>query len=78
MSLMQKPIVGTWYVNPTGMMLKVRMIGIAGKRLSDVVIEYVEGNTQVITIDDWQMLDVTVHAWIPPFHHARLFDKPKH
>lgn len=78
MSLMQKPIVGTWYVNPIGTMFKVRMLGIKGKRLSHVVIEYAEGNTQIISIHGWQMLDVSVHAWIPPFHRARLFDKPKH
>lgn len=78
MPVMQRPIVGTWYVNQTGMMLKVRMLGFAGKQVSSVVIEYLEGNTQVVTLHDWQSMELSVHAWIPPFHRTRMFDQPRH
>ena len=67
MSMMQSPVVGTWYVNPTGMMFKVRMLGYTRSRPTDVVIEYVEGTTQVVSIQDWQSLDIDVHTRIPAF-----------
>lgn len=78
MPVMQKPIVGTWYVNQTGMMFKVRMLGFSGSRPASVVIEYLEGVTQVITLGDWHTLDVSAHAWIPSLDRTRSVDQPRH
>lgn len=78
MPVMQKPIVGTWYVNQTGMMFKVRMVGFSGPHPTSVALEYLEGATQVITLLDWQSLDVSVRAWIPPLNRSRTFDQPRH
>jgi hypothetical protein len=77
MSMMQRPIVGTWYVNPTGMMFKVRMLGYSLTGPTNVVIEYVEGTTQVVSIQDWQSLDVDVHSRMPAYGPQRA-DLPSH
>jgi len=61
MPMMQMPIIGAWYVNPTGMMFKVRMLGYSLTGPTDVVIEYVEGTTQVVSIQDWRSLDIYVY-----------------
>lgn len=65
MSMMQRPIVGAWYVNPTGMVFKVRMLGYSLTEPTDVVIEYVEGTTQVVSIQDWLSLDIKFHRRLP-------------
>ena len=77
MSMMQRPIVGAWYVNSTGMMFKVRMLGYSLTEPTDVVIEYVEGTTQVVSIQDWQSLDINVHTRIPVFNPL-WSDHPSH
>jgi hypothetical protein len=77
MSMMQRPIVGTWYVNPTGMMFRVRLLGYSLTGPTDVVIEYVEGTTQVVSIQDWQSLDISVHTRVPAYSPHRA-DRPGH
>jgi hypothetical protein len=57
---MQQPVVGTWYVNPTGKTFRIRLLAYAGDRPSDVLIEYAEGTTHLVSIADWRLLDLDV------------------
>lgn len=61
----QKPIVNAWYVNQTGKLVKVRMLDYEKGKLAKVLIEYLEGNTILVAIDDWNKLDLHIHAWMP-------------
>ena len=61
----QKPIVNAWYVNQTGKLVKVRMLDYEAGKLAKVLIEYLEGNTILIGIADWNKLDLHIHAWMP-------------
>ncbi|NOX42867.1 MAG: hypothetical protein GXP19_03915 [Gammaproteobacteria bacterium] len=61
----QKPIVNAWYVNQTGKLVKVRMLDYEAGNLAKVLIEYLEGNTILVGINDWNKLDLHIHAWMP-------------
>lgn len=61
MSIQQKPVVGSWYVNLTGQLLKVWAVGYAGSKLSTVVIEYLDGTRVVVGINKWNLLDLEVN-----------------
>jgi len=61
MSTQQKPVVGSWYINLTGQLLKVWAVSYAGSALSKVVIEYLSGSRVVIDIDQWGLLDLEIN-----------------
>lgn len=61
MSIQQEPIVGSWYVNLTGQLLKVWAVGYSGSQVSTVAIEYLNGTRVVIGIDKWNLLDLEVN-----------------
>jgi len=61
MSIHQTPVVGSWYVNLTGQLLKVWAVGYADSRLSRVVVEYLNGSRMVVDIDQWNLLDLEVN-----------------
>jgi len=61
MSIQQKPIVGSWYVNLTGQLLKVWAVSYAGSAVSKVVIEYLNGTRMVVDITKWNLLDLEVN-----------------
>lgn len=61
MSIQQQPIVGSWYVNLTGQLLKVWAVGYTGTQISTVVVEYLNGTRMVIGIDKWNLLDLEVN-----------------
>ena len=58
-----KPIVNRWYVNKTGKLFKVRLLGFSGKKLTSVLLEYFEGNTLLINSYEWKSLDLNLHNW---------------
>lgn len=58
MSIQQKPVIGTWYVNLTGQIMKVWAIGYEGDQIDRVVIEYLNGSRRVVDIESWNRLDL--------------------
>lgn len=63
MSVKQKPIVGNWYMNMAGQLIKVWALGYSSGRLTQVVIEYLNGKRRIIGITDWWSLDLEVHLY---------------
>ncbi len=61
MSIQQKPIVGSWYVNLTGQLLKVWAVSYVDSRLSTVVVEYLSGTRVIVGIDKWNLLDLEIN-----------------
>ncbi|HED38912.1 MAG TPA: hypothetical protein ENJ13_00610 [Chromatiales bacterium] len=61
MSIQQKPIVGSWYVNLTGQLLKVRAVSYRDSSLSKVVVEYLNGSRVIIDIEQWKLLDLEIN-----------------
>jgi len=58
MSIQQKPVIGTWYVNLTGQIMKVWAVSYDGDQMDKVVIEYLNGSRIVVDIDSWSRLDL--------------------
>ena len=54
----QEPVPGSWYVNRTGKLMKVRLLLYQGRRRQALLIEYLEGHRQIIGIDDWYCLQL--------------------
>lgn len=63
MSVKQKPIVGNWYMNVAGQLVKVWALGYSSGRLAQVVIEYLNGKRKIIGLADWYSLDLEVHRY---------------
>jgi len=61
MSTQQKPVVGSWYINLTGQLLKVWAVSYSDTALSKVVVEYLSGSRIVIDIDQWDLLDLEIN-----------------
>lgn len=56
MFTMQSPVVGTWYVNQTGKLIKVRMLLYVRDGLQNVMVEYLDGSLALVSADDWYCL----------------------
>ncbi len=65
MSTQVLPTANTWYVNPTGKLIKVRMLSYTQGKLMAVLIEYLEGTSQCVSVEDWNKLDLNKHTWMP-------------
>lgn len=63
MAVKQKPIVGNWYMNMAGQLIKVWALGYASGRPAQVVVEYLNGKRKIISISDWWSLDLEVHLY---------------
>lgn len=63
MSVKQKPVVGNWYMNMSGQLIKVWALGYSSGRLGKVVIEYLNGKRKILTIGDWWSMDLEVHLY---------------
>ena len=61
MFTMQTPEIGSWYVNQTGQLLKVKMLVHDKQILNSVLIQYLDGNTRLVSIDDWLCLKLNRH-----------------
>ena len=44
----QDPIVGSWFVNLTGQLIKVKLLMFNEQSLDRVLIQYLDGNTKLI------------------------------
>ena len=61
MSIQQKPVVGSWYINLTGQLLKVWAVSYSDAALSKVVVEYLSGSRVVIDVNQWNLLDLEIN-----------------
>lgn len=57
----QDPIVGSWFVNLTGQLIKVKLVMFNHDKLHRVLIQYLDGNTKLIKHDDWSYLKLNKH-----------------
>ena len=63
MPVKQKPVVGNWYMNLSGQLIKVWGLGYATGRLNNVVIELLNGKRKIICIDEWWSMDLEIHLY---------------
>lgn len=54
----QDPIVGAWFVNSTGQLIKVKLLMFSEQNLQRVLIQYLDGTTKLINEDDWFNLEL--------------------
>jgi hypothetical protein len=64
MAILQEPIVGSWYLNQTGKLMKVRMLMFTGQRLAKVMIEYLDSSVNIVDIEAWNFLDLNVRRQV--------------
>lgn len=64
MAILQEPVVGSWYLNQTGKLMKVRMLMFSAQRLSKVMIEYLDGSIMIVDIEAWNFLDLNVRQQV--------------
>lgn len=57
----QEPIVGSWFVNLTGQLIKVKLVMFNAETLQHVLIQYLDGKTKLINKDDWFCLKLNKH-----------------
>ncbi|HFQ13711.1 MAG TPA: hypothetical protein ENK40_02830 [Gammaproteobacteria bacterium] len=55
----QQPVVGAWYVNRTGKLMKVKLMAWQHQRPVSVLIEYLDGKRQVVDMQAWYMLELS-------------------
>jgi len=58
--LQHKPIVGSWYVNKTGKLMKVRMLLFSNDRITTIMIEFLDGMRLNVDYNAWRYLDLDV------------------
>jgi hypothetical protein len=56
----REPIVGTWFVNQTGKLFKVKMIVISEHLLQKVMVEYLDGTKRTIKAAEWYCLKLNI------------------
>lgn len=61
MFTVQDPTVGSWFVNLTGQLIKVKLVIFNKDKLQRVLIQYLDGNTKLINHDDWSYLKLNKH-----------------
>ena len=59
-SELHEPVPGYWYINRTGKLMRVRFVAHGVNGIESVLIQYIEGATQSISIDDWRCLDLVI------------------
>ena len=57
---LHEPVPGYWYINRTGKLMRVRFVTFGESGIESVLIQYIEGSTQSISIDDWRCLDLVI------------------
>lgn len=58
----QDPTVGSWFVNLTGQLIKVKLVMFDQDKLHRVLIQYLDGNTKLINHEDWSYLKLNKHV----------------
>lgn len=57
---LSKPKPGYWYINRAGKLIKVRLVVHEAGLAVTVLFQYLEGGTEIVSIADWQCLDLMV------------------
>ena len=60
MAIIKQPHAGSWYVNKTGKLMKVRMLLYSDGQPTQVMIEFLDGMRISVGIDAWCYLDLDV------------------
>ncbi len=61
MSKQYTPVVGNWYVNRTGQLIKVKLMELAAGTPIKAMIEYLDGTTKIIDMEAWSCLELNRH-----------------
>jgi hypothetical protein len=56
----REPVVGTWFVNQTGKLFKVKLLTYSGQTLHKVFVEYLDGANKIINADEWYCLKLNI------------------
>ena len=67
--LAHQPMPGYWYTNIVGQLQQVRVVLHEGRRQRYIVLENINGKRQVVDLDGWYRLDLTLHS--PSVEHRR-------
>ncbi len=59
MFIKQQPVVGAWYVNRNGKLMKVKLMVWHREEAVSVMIEYLDGNRQVLDVNTWYSLELS-------------------
>ncbi len=59
MFIKQQPVVGAWYVNRNGKLMKVKLMVWHREEAVSVMIEYLDGNHQVLDVNTWYSLELS-------------------
>ena len=60
--LLQRPMPGYWYTDIVGQLQQVRVVLFEGRRQSRITLESINGNKQIVDVDDWYRLGLTLHS----------------
>ena len=60
MAQQHAPKAGSWYVNKSGKLMKVKMLLYANDRISRVLIEFLDGMRVTVDVNAWCYLDLDV------------------
>jgi len=63
MAIQQKPVVGNWYVNLTGQLLKICAVSYDAGEISKVVIEFLSGKKLILDLEKWYLLDLETYIY---------------
>lgn len=55
------PVVGNWYVNRTGQLIKVKLLEMLQGVPVKAMIEYLDGSTKIIDMNAWSCLELNRH-----------------
>ncbi len=55
------PVVGNWYVNRSGQLIKVKLLEMVQGVPVKAMIEYLDGATKVINMNAWSCLELNRH-----------------
>ena len=55
----QQPVVGAWYVNRTGKLMKVKLMAWQRQQAVSVLIEHLDGKRQVVEMNAWYSLELS-------------------
>lgn len=58
MATYNKPIIGSWYINPDGQFAKVWGVVYEHGKLNTIVIQQLSGKRFCIKLENWQTLDL--------------------
>ena len=58
-STQRTPIAGSWYINKTGQLFKVKLIGYTGSDVKSITLEYLNGLSKKISVEDWNYLELS-------------------